>query len=741
MLEFSTWERARAWGYLGNFGIEEGLKANDVDCVVLPALQEVPTSSSASWLYHARQFLRDQRFDQVWVWLVHNSYDPAAMEWLRGLAPVVVGWVGESLEHTAEELWRFPHLARRQELAEQQIRQMTHVLAVDERDVDYINQRGLARAIWYPLAVPSRYLVEPAAASIDRRPVFSGSSYGARAEWLEHPALQPVLRRATPPEEGSPHPEMFDRLHRLVNGRSEGLGPLAGELLSDYVDAWRALRRKLFDRWMEVLRQWPAVVNLPSVGKVYTSRVVEAMAVSTPVLSWEIPNRPRNRALFEDGKEILLFPENEPHGLAAQIRRLEHEPGLGQRLASAARLKIGRQHTVERRVQQVLRWIDTGEEPDYSQDSQTDEVEVAFQRFRRHLEEATSSGGPATESVPGSDTTSAPSRRDRMLGYLESAEKAMKLGDSDEAVAIWEAAVRSFPEVVGFRSALAGLLEKIGRADGAAEAYARAIADHPQSLALVLPATRLDLRRGELGGALGHLSRAAGLDLSVSDWGGVAACAREAAARVEERAEGLRDRQAEENRRYHMAEGYASRAAAQAHDDTTFKDEWQDEIYALARKLVDAHGLTSVFDIGCGSGFKLVKYFASSATVGAEVSPTYEFLLHRYPDRRWIRSDFSVPFEEKVDLVIAADVVEHLHDPDALMRFIAAIDCRFVILSTTDRDLLGGGHGPPRNPCHVREWTSGEFRSYVASHFPILEHGISNPQQAAQVVICAGARS
>jgi SAM-dependent methyltransferase len=199
----------------------------------------------------------------------------------------------------------------------------------------------------------------------------------------------------------------------------------------------------------------------------------------------------------------------------------------------------------------------------------------------------------------------------------------------------------------------------------------------------------------------------------------------------------LRARQVDENRRYRLADDYVSRAVVEAHDDTSFTDEWQDEVYSRARQLVDQNRLTSILDIGCGSGFKLMKYFSSLASVGAEISPTYEFLLQKYPERRWIRSDFSVPFAEPVDVVLAADVIEHLADPDALMRFISGINCKLIVLSTTARDLLGDGKGPPRNPCHAREWTADEFRAYVGSHFRVVEHGISNPAQAAQYVVCA----
>lgn len=46
-----------------------------MNCLTVPIGPDVPPSSPASWLSHARRFLAGQRFDQVWIWLVHASLD------------------------------------------------------------------------------------------------------------------------------------------------------------------------------------------------------------------------------------------------------------------------------------------------------------------------------------------------------------------------------------------------------------------------------------------------------------------------------------------------------------------------------------------------------------------------------------------------------------------------------------------------------------------------------------------
>ena len=89
------------------------------------------------------------------------------------------------------------------------------------------------------------------------------------------------------------------------------------------------------------------------------------MAAGRPVISWEIPGRPRNKALFEDGHEIVLFSENAPEQLASQIERVAGDRSFSQRIVVAARKKIRQFHTSEIRVRQILDWITNGTAPRY----------------------------------------------------------------------------------------------------------------------------------------------------------------------------------------------------------------------------------------------------------------------------------------------------------------------------------------------------------------------------------------
>lgn len=188
---------------------------------------------------------------------------------------------------------------------------------------------------------------------------------------------------------------------------------------------------------------------------------------------------------------------------------------------------------------------------------------------------------------------------------------------------------------------------------------------------------------------------------------------------------------------YFIHSGYRSRMDSVFYDDTPCRDEWQDEVYQFAKEVADREGLQAICDIGCGSGFKLVKYFANKRTLGLDLEPTVSTLNRRYPKRTWSRCDFSAVPQFVPDLVICADVIEHLLDPDKLLGFVQALAPRFAVLSTPDRNLLRQGthNGPPQNTMHIREWSMPEFRAYLEAHFKVLDHFVSNASQCTQCAL------
>jgi GT2 family glycosyltransferase/SAM-dependent methyltransferase/tetratricopeptide (TPR) repeat protein len=364
-LEFPTWATARAWTYSASYAVQEGLTANGVECVTVPAIAHTSNASPESWLSQAKTLLEGKRFDQLWVWLVHSSLEEGALEWLSTLAPVRVGVVMESLQYDEEDYRHVPQLRGRQTLVESQMRYMTHVLAPDELDAESLNARGVTRALWWPPMVPSRTIVAPSAAPSQCRGVFHGTPYGARQPWVNDPSLQKVMCFEKPIIPPTHYQAMFDRLQTAAAQYVRNGQRVTEQKLREYVSALQEIRAGEFGEWMASLAQWPAIVNLPSLAKFYGGRVYEGMAAGRPVVSWAIPHRPKNRALFEDDTEIVLFEKDDPQGLTRILGQLLNDEAHCHSIGIRAQSKLREFHTAERRLQETLRWIDSGKEPHY----------------------------------------------------------------------------------------------------------------------------------------------------------------------------------------------------------------------------------------------------------------------------------------------------------------------------------------------------------------------------------------
>jgi hypothetical protein len=189
---------------------------------------------------------------------------------------------------------------------------------------------------------------------------------------------------------------------------------------------------------------------------------------------------------------------------------------------------------------------------------------------------------------------------------------------------------------------------------------------------------------------------------------------------------------------YEIKAGYIHRRKPVYFDDRNLKDEYQNEVYELARLYAEQNNCRQILDIGCGSAYKLLKYFSGYETTGIEVEETYHFLKEKYPDRVWIKAGDNLIQRQYADIIICSDVIEHVSNPDELIQFIEGIGFKMLFLSTPERDMIRGrvDYGPPDNKAHMREWNSAELHKYLSRHFAIISHQVTNIEQATQLVIC-----
>lgn len=378
-----------AGGFAGNmaFALEEAIAARSVSCTVVPSFEEIASHSPHAWPYHAPRMLGDVRFDQAWVWLGRTPFDESFLEWLAAAAPLRIGVVLHPLDYPVETYRRAPHLLAHRAAIEQQLRHFTHVLVHDEVDAPSIGERLGLPALWVPSWLPSRIGGQGAqgAQAISQAPTVASQPRRAMLvdEAAEAAPASPSSSAASPSP--SPAPSIAREIARL--DFTPHIGPLAGEFAAlqreqvvslaagaataeafdRYVASRNSIRVGLAERRAQALaRQGIHSIGVTLAPDANTCPAValECMAARVPVVCRDIPYRPRNRALFLPGRHIRLFGIGDRGSLAGHLRELTQDAALADAQADAAFALVQRDHTAERRVDQIFEWLSTGRMPD-----------------------------------------------------------------------------------------------------------------------------------------------------------------------------------------------------------------------------------------------------------------------------------------------------------------------------------------------------------------------------------------
>ncbi len=356
MLEFDNWEQARSWSYTGSYAFIDGFRENGHRCTLLPAIHGRAPDAPDSFINHAERLLAGKTFDEAWIWCNHAAFDDRFWTWLKTVAPVRVGVVLESLNHSEEELEALPFLARRRDDAFACLPHCTHAIAADEADVLEIQELFGIPTLWNVFMVPEDFIREDAppagdVAAFIGAAYFTGPAYNypkagnlLRNQFLNDPRLDGLMNRPhfQLPERSSDALARFEELHREMRQHL-----LAGEVdtkaLMAFTDELHRLRARLFALFLEGLRLGMACINLPTLVKAFSGRVIEAMAASVPSVSWLPPDRPACARLFSDGEEVLLFDSVEQ--LADEITLMRNNPRIRQQLVHRARTGLRQRHT------------------------------------------------------------------------------------------------------------------------------------------------------------------------------------------------------------------------------------------------------------------------------------------------------------------------------------------------------------------------------------------------------------
>jgi 2-polyprenyl-3-methyl-5-hydroxy-6-metoxy-1,4-benzoquinol methylase len=160
---------------------------------------------------------------------------------------------------------------------------------------------------------------------------------------------------------------------------------------------------------------------------------------------------------------------------------------------------------------------------------------------------------------------------------------------------------------------------------------------------------------------------------------------------------------------------------------------YQYDVYKLASKIANKISANSVLDVGCGVATKLNLFFGNSFSVyGVDQKSAIEICQKKYKKGVYLEEDFESPslkikkFIQSADLIICADVIEHIYNPDNVLTYLREFsDAQTtIVISTPDREALVGKQAiSPGNPYHIREWSSDEFKVYLENFgFEILDH-------------------
>lgn len=144
-------------------------------------------------------------------------------------------------------------------------------------------------------------------------------------------------------------------------------------------------------------------------------------------------------------------------------------------------------------------------------------------------------------------------------------------------------------------------------------------------------------------------------------------------------------------------------------------------VYEMCRELLAENGRRSFMDIGCGPATKvesLIQPVCQDITLIDQPSSA-DMIAKRVPTATFFGlnlEELDLDLGRKFDVIVCADVIEHLVDPLPCLDFIRdhLAPNGTAVISTPERDIVRGTNciSCPKAE-HVREWNSAEFKAFL----------------------------
>jgi SAM-dependent methyltransferase len=204
---------------------------------------------------------------------------------------------------------------------------------------------------------------------------------------------------------------------------------------------------------------------------------------------------------------------------------------------------------------------------------------------------------------------------------------------------------------------------------------------------------------------------------------------------------------------FFIKEGYKINEAAKTFETEFVGEYWteariktssvyQYDVYKFAGELIKKYNFQVGIDLGCGPGTK-GKWFLEPNLKELILidQPNCKAIAQKtIPNTKFIGVDLenlTLRLNEKVDIIICADVIEHLANPIPTIKFCLHSIKKggYIILSTPERDVLRGeGCLESPHPAHVREWNHIEFRKLLESvGLKVIEHKLIPPKKLSAI--------
>lgn len=148
-------------------------------------------------------------------------------------------------------------------------------------------------------------------------------------------------------------------------------------------------------------------------------------------------------------------------------------------------------------------------------------------------------------------------------------------------------------------------------------------------------------------------------------------------------------------------------------------------------------GIGNALEVGCGEGELSMRLARRGISVkGFDISEEVVLEARRRADAAGLEIPFSVgsaldldPAIHSADLVVCCEVLEHIENPEAVLRLLAASARKRLLVSVPREPIwrvlnLARGRyiGDLGNtPGHIQHWSRDRFMSFLSSHAEVLE--------------------